>query len=143
MDVLTKSLGKEMGTITLILLVISALDYFVKIYHQRWKRVCKQYAENRYFMLLDEWLMKIVVRYHKWWGIAGIAAVLLHTGLLMGRFGLVLSGLVPAVLMLLQGIIGYQIGKHYDKKLLTIHRTIAILLAISIGIHLIDAKFYL
>ncbi|WP_156299483.1 hypothetical protein [Streptobacillus canis] len=68
--------------------------------------------------------------------------MILHATIQFINYGFVWSGLLTAIILLIEGYLGYSMTKKFNKKIYNIHRTIALLLVIALCVHLIHIKFF-
>ncbi len=82
-------------------------------------------------------IMKFIVKNHKIFGLLTIIFILLHFLIQFNLYGLRISGVIAAGIMLLQvglGIYGSK-AKKRGKAWLFLHRSIAVVLMIAIIVH--------
>lgn len=89
---------------------------------------------------LQKLLTKVFVKNHRYFGLATVVLLLVHTVIQFSRYGIVLTGVVTAGLLIVQVVLGiYAIAKKKQRKgaWFIVHRAIAVLMILSIAIHLL------
>lgn len=130
------SLGPVLGWLIVAGYVLAVLNNPVKWIHKRW--VSKRPAASR-FRKAYAAVMKVVVRYHRWFAMLATTAMILHFLIQFSQYGLYVSGIVTGGLMLAQGSLGAY-GTYVRQKRRTawfyVHRTVAILLVPAMAFHI-------
>ncbi len=129
-----KEIGSLFGSITVLLYLLAILNYLVKFIYKKYRNELiineKLYSSFTKFM-------KFIVKRHNLFGVLTIAFLLLHFLIQFSQYGLNTTGVIAAGIMLLQvglGIYGSKVKKRGGTWLL-MHRTIAVLILIAIGVH--------
>ncbi len=133
-----RELGEFLGWFTVVFFSLSFLNPVVK-YVQ--KTFGKTFLKKETLKKPWQMFMKFIVKNHKLFGLIAALGAVGHFLVQYSRWGFVLSGVVPAVLMLLQGALGYLVSKakkETKKTLLLVHKIIAVLMVLAIGTHLIQ-----
>jgi hypothetical protein len=128
-------LGALFGYIIIVLYVFTILNFFFKLV---FKKCRKQLAKNQSVYKLYTKLMKVFVKYHKWFGLLTILFILAHFFVQFTQLYLSIPGVIAAGTMILQiglGIYGSK-AKKRGKIWLISHRSIAVLLLIAIVVHI-------
>jgi len=129
-----EQLGGLFGGIVVLLYFMTILNYFVKFINRKYKN---KLMKNEKFYKAFSKLMKFTIKRHKLFGTLTIAFILLHFILQFLQYGLNITGVIAATIMLIQvglGIYGSK-RKKRGKKWIVIHRTIAVVLLIAIVVH--------
>lgn len=127
-------LGEFLGNIIIVLYVITILNYFVKFVFKNYRKLL---AKNQTVYKLYTKLMRVIVKYHKWFGLLTILFILAHFSVQFSRYGLSIPGVIAAGTMALQiglGIYGSKVKKR-GKIWLISHRTLAVIVLIAIVVH--------
>lgn len=130
-------LGEFLGWLIIISFILTTLNYVVKVVNKKYGKMISKYPilKKGYGMF-----MKIIVRKHKLFGFLTIVFILTHFLLQFSKFGLSVTGLLAALVMLLQVLMGIYGAYIYKKRLgawFIAHRLIAVILIFVIGIHII------
>ena len=130
-----RQLGNFFGSIIVFLYVLTILNYILKFINKNFKSlISKNEFLNKLFIIV----MRIIIKYHKVFGIFTIIFILLHFYIQFTYRGISIIGLMSAVTMILQvalGIYGSS-SKTKDQTWLIAHRAISIILLVSILIHI-------
>lgn len=132
---LTYKLGNFLGWLTVILFAGAIGNYIVKFINIKWGKRISSAAGKKIMTVL----MKTFVRYHRYFGFGAFIALLLHFVIQFVRFGLSISGMIAASLLILQVMLGaYATVKKKSRKgtWFIAHRSIAVLLILGIAFHL-------
>jgi len=127
-------LGGPLGIIIIVLYGLTILNYFVKLIFKNYRKQLSKYPK---FLKIYTVVMKLIVKYHKLFGLLTILFLLAHFLLQFSIFGLSITGTIAAGTMLLQialGIYGSKVKKR-SKIWLYSHRSIAVMLLIAIVVH--------
>lgn len=132
--------GGFLGWLIIIAYVGTMLNYILKIVNKKYGKKIISSPDGKKLMSL---LMKVFVRQHRHWGFAAILFLLLHFLLQFSQFGISITGVIAASILILQIFIGIY-GAYLHKKRAGIwfwlHRFIAILLVFTIALHLLLAE---
>lgn len=130
-------LGGFLGWITVILFAGTIANYILKFSNKRWgKRISASSTGKRLFTFL----MKVFIKNHRFFGIGAFIALLLHFIIQFLQFGFSISGVIAAVLLILQVVLGiYAFIKRKPRRgaWFIAHRSIAILLILGVALHLL------
>jgi len=117
---------------------IAMLNFVLKFVNRKY--IAKLPKDKKKVIDAYRLVMKYVVKYHKLIGIITTLAVIVHLVLMSVFVEVSITGIASMVIMLcifLLGIYGAFINKNYKGKWLKVHRLLAFLLVIMIGIHII------
>lgn len=133
-----RELGEFLGWFTVVFFSLSFLNPVVKYVQKTFgKTLLKKETLKKPWQMF----MKFIVKNYRLFGLIAALGAVGHFLVQYSRWGFVLSGVVPAVLMLLQGALGYLVSnakKETKKTLLLVHKIIAVLMVLAIGTHLIQ-----
>lgn len=132
-----REFGEFLGWFTVVFFSLAFLNPVVK-YLQ--KTFGKTLLKKDPFKKPWQFFMKLIVKNHRLFGLLAALGAMGHFLVQYSRWGFVVSGVVPAVLMLLQGALGYQVSrssKERKKKLLLVHKVLAVLMVLAIGTHVL------
>lgn len=127
-------LGEFFGELIVILYLLTILNYFVKLINRKYRNKIMQ---NKKLFSVFTKAMRFIVKNHKLFGLSTIIFILLHFFVQFSQYGLRISGVVAAGIMILQiglGIYGSKVKKR-GKVWLYLHRSIAVILAVAIMVH--------
>ncbi len=129
-------LGEFLGYAIITLYLLTILNYFVKLANKKLKvHLKKNKTVSAGFSLLT----KFIVKNHKLFGLLTIAVLLSHAANQFLIYGISQTGALAASVLVLQvalGVYGYK-AKKRGKTWLRIHRGVAVLLMVAIGIHIL------
>ena len=132
-----KEFGEFLGWLIIISYGITVLNFIIKAVN---KKYSKQIAKNPEFKKYFSIIMKFVVKNHKVFGFAAALFILLHFAVQFKNFGLSVTGITAAALMILQILLGMY-GAYVNKKRAGIwfytHRIIAVVVFLAIIIHIL------
>lgn len=129
--------GNFSGWLTLFLFAGTVANYVVKFINKKWRKQISASPVGQKTMSL---LMKLFVKNHRYFGFGAFLALLLHFILQFINFGLSVSGMIAAALLVLQVLLGiYATSKKKSRKGMwfIVHRSIAFLLILGIAFHLL------
>lgn len=133
----TYMLGGFLGWLTAILFAGTLANYIVKLINKKWgKKISASPAGKKILTLF----MKVFVKNHRYFGLGAFIALLLHFVIQFLGFGVSISGVIAAVLLVLQTALGiYAFIKKKPRKGIWFiaHRSFAILLIVGIALHLL------
>lgn len=130
-------LGNFLGWLTILLFAGTIANYVVKFINKKWGRQISASPAGQKTMSI---LMKVFVKNHRYFGFGAFLALLLHFILQLLNFGFSISGIIAAVLLIVQVIFGiYATLKKKPRKgaWFIAHRTIAVLLILGLAFHLL------
>ena len=133
---MSRDLGQILGILIIILYFLTSLNYFVKLANRKLKN---QIKKNKTISAWFSALMKFIVRNHRLFGMLTIVALLSHAFNQFHFYGISPTGAAAASVLLLQvglGIYGAR-AKKRGKSWLRLHRSIAGLLFVAIGVHVV------
>ena len=133
---MSTDLGEFLGYAIITLYGLTVLNYFVKLAN---KKLRAEINKNKTFAKGFSLLTKFIVRNHKLFGLLTIVVLLSHAANQFLIYGISLTGGLAASVLILQvalGIYGYK-AKKKGKSWLRIHRSVALLLLVAIGIHVL------
>ncbi len=115
-------LGELLGWITGVCFIAAVLNYFVKRVNKRWIAPLPKESSVK---TIYQKLMKLVVKYHRYFGLAAAAAVAAHLPVqVLGQFASV-SGIAAASLLVLTAVMGAVMLYGHKGKLIKAHRVVA------------------
>lgn len=130
-------LGNLMGWLTILLFAGTIANYVVKFISKKCGRQISASPAGQKTMRI---LMKVFVKNHRYFGFGSFIALLLHLILQLLNFGFSISGIIAAVLLIVQVILGiYATLKKKPRRgaWFITHRTIAVLLILGLAFHLL------
>lgn len=133
-----RDIASLLGWIVVYGFVITMLNFVFKFVNRKY--ISKLPKDKKKVIDAYRLIMKYVVRYHKPAGIITFLAVIAHFVLMAVFVEVSITGIASMLIMLcifLLGIYGAFINKNYKGKWLKVHRFLAFLLIIMIGIHII------
>lgn len=132
-----KEIGEFLGWLIIISYVLTILNFILKAVNKKYsKKISSSPNFRKYYNIL----MKFIVKNHKLFGLLTIVFILSHFLVQFLNMGLNIPGLIAAILMLCQiflGMYGAYINKKRTGLWFYAHRTIAVILAIAILIHIL------
>ena len=124
------------GYLIILFYALAVLNFFFKFLNRNFRDKLK-INENfyKFFMII----LKLLVKYHRYFGGATIILILIHFYLQYIRLDISVTGFLAAGIMILQILLGIygQVKNPKGKMWLMIHRGISVLLLITICIHII------
>ncbi|MEI6579304.1 MAG: hypothetical protein WCN92_07545 [Eubacteriales bacterium] len=129
-----EGLGELLGSMIVILYVLTILNFFVKFIFKNYRKQLSKYPE---VLKIYTIIMKLIVKNHKLFGLLTILFIIAHFLLQFSQYGLNIVGTIAAGAMTMQimhGIYGSKMKKR-SKIWLISHRTLAAVLLIAIAIH--------
>ena len=129
-------LGEFLGFLVIFFYALALLNFCLKYLNRKWKEKLKK---NEEFYKNYMKVLKFFMKYHMYFGGATILMILAHFFVQFSQYGLSITGCIAAGTMLLQICLGVygQFKKSKGKVWLFIHRGIAVLLLVTILIHVI------
>lgn len=131
---MSTDLGQILGIAIITLYVLTIMNYFVKLVNRKFKT---QMKKNETISAGFSAFMKFIVKNHRLFGMLTIVALLSHAFNQFYFYGISVTGAAAASVLVLQvglGIYGSR-AKKRGKNWLYLHRSIAALLFIAIGVH--------
>jgi hypothetical protein len=131
---MARELGEFLGFCTIVFFVLAMLNYVVKFINRKFGSSLKAYPR---FQIAFSFFLNFIVKWHKLFGLLSIMTLLAHFLIQLNNFGIRLTGVMAAILLLVQGALGIYGAKarHKGKSWIIIHRTIAVLLLVAIIVH--------
>ncbi len=130
-------LSNFLGWLTIILFAATIANYIVKFVSKKWgKRISASPLGKKVLAIL----MKLFVKSHRYFGFGAFVTLLLHFTVQFLNFGLNISGVIAAALLILQVVLGiYATAKKKSRRgtWFIAHRSIAVLLILGIAFHLL------
>jgi len=129
--------GELLGILTIILFSIAISNYLVKFVNKTWG---KQIAKFPRFKSVWTIVMRIIVKYHRYFGVAALLTLGLHFYIQSTYVYLSTSGILAGSLLLAQfalGVYGAYINKKRKGLWFITHRIISVLLLIAILNHVL------
>jgi len=133
---MSTDLGELLGYTIIALYGLTVLNYFVKLANRKLR---VHINKNKTFAKGFSLVAKFIVKNHKLLGLLTILILLSHAANQFLIYGFSLTGGLAASVLILQvalGIYGYK-AKKKGKRWLRIHRSVAVLLLVVIGIHVL------
>jgi len=130
-------LGELFGWLLIVSFGCTLLNYIVKFINKKWG---KKISANDFGKKVMKLLMTIFVRNHRYFGILTAVLLITHFTIQFSQFGINLTGLLAAALIILQVVLGiYATRAHRPRKGVWFisHRSIAILIVLGISLHLL------
>lgn len=130
-------LGDFLGWLTILLFAATVANYVVKLISRKWG---KQISSSPSGKRIVANLMKIFVKNHRYFGFGTFAALLLHFIVQFINFGISVSGIIAAALLILQVVLGVYavVGKKARRGVwFLVHRSLAFLLIFGIAFHIL------
>lgn len=131
-----EELGGLFGYLIILFYALAVLNFCFKFLNRKFRDKLKK---NDKFYKNYMKVLKLFVKYHRYFGGATIILILVHFYLQFIHFGISITGCIAAGVMVLQialGIYG-QVKKPKGKVWILLHRGIAVLLLVTILIHII------
>jgi hypothetical protein len=131
-------IGHLFGALIILLYALTMLNYVVKWINKRYGSTMrtheKGYAAYKKFM-------QFIIRNHKLFGLLTILCLLTHFFILYSQFGIYITGVIAAGVLVLQVLVGMygSVARKKGKSWLYVHRTIALILFLAITAHLVLA----
>ena len=131
-----KELGGFFGWIIIIAYGIALSNYIFKYVNKKHSKLIKK---NENVKKIYGSLMKKVIKYHKIFGILSCVFIVIHFSIQYINIGINILGLISAVFMICQVCLGIYIQKKKTRKSIEFysHRAIALILIISISLHVL------
>lgn len=134
-------LGKILGWMIVIGYLLAVSNYFVKYVNRKVIMGMPKDSPVRIKYLV---YMRFMVSYHRFFALFTILSMITHLVVQYLYWGLYLTGVIAASLLVVQGLLGAY--GHYMKKKksgpwLYAHRAVAILLFVVVIFHIVTAKF--
>lgn len=124
--------------------IIALINYFMKYINKKY--INKLSNDKKQYKDLYRFIMKYVVKYHKIAGIAASIAVIGHLYIMYNFIGLSIPGLIAAItilIVLILGMYGVFINRNMRGSWVKVHRTLAFILIVLIGFHVMFSRFLL
>ena len=132
-----KELGELFGWLLVVSFGCTLLNYCVKFINKKWGKNISANAFGKKTMKL---LMTVFVRNHKYFGLLTAVLLITHFTIQFSQFGINLTGLLAAALIILQVALGiYATRAHRPRKGMwfVTHRLIAVLIILGIALHVL------
>lgn len=127
--------GELLGVLTIFFFILTIMNYLVKLVNRKYSRIIAQHPRIKPLWVI---LMRVLVRYHKYFGFATLIALLLHFAIQLNFRWVSISGLMAASVLFTQFMLGMY-GAYISKKRKGLwfigHRVVSILLVITILVH--------
>ncbi len=130
-------IGGFLGWLIIIAYVGTILNYILKVVNKKYGKNISSGPTGKPIMSV---LMKVFIRQHRYWGFATVLFLLLHFLLQFNQFGISITGVIAAAILILQvclGMYGAYLHKKRTGAWFWTHRVIAILLILGVAIHLL------
>lgn len=132
------------GWISAIGYGVALLNFFIKYINKKY--IIKLSKDKKEVVDYYRILMRFVVKYHRFFGIMGSIAVIVHSFIMFNVEGLSITGIIAAItmwLIFLLGIYGTYISKNVRGNWVKIHRSLSFLLVIMLFIHLVFKESFI
>lgn len=131
-----EELGGLFGYLIILFYALAVLNFCFKYLNRNFRDKLKK---NESFYKIFMKILKLLVKYHRYFGGTTIIMILIHFYLQFIRIGSSITGYLAAGVMILQILFGIygQVKKPKGKVWIIFHRGIAVLLLITILIHII------
>ena len=126
--------GEFLGWVTAVFFGVAVLNFFVKRINKMYiSKLPKESSVKKYYIML----MKIIVKYHRWFGMGAGAIVLIHMPVqIFGEYASV-TGIAAAVLLVLTALLGIIMHFGHKPNLVKVHRVVCALAVIALIVHLL------
>ncbi len=131
------TLGSFLGWTLIAFYAATLLNYLLKAVNRKFGKTISANPGAKKFMGV---LMKIFVKNHRLFGFGTILLLLSHFVVQFSRMGVNLTGALAATLLLLQvglGIYGSTGNRKRGGAWFVLHRTVAVLIAVAVVVHLL------
>lgn len=129
--------GKFFGLVAVFCFCATMMNFIVKYVRKNFSKQIKKFPIlDKYFPLLTT----VFVKYHKSWGLLAIFALLIHFIIMWTKIGLSITGVIAAIIFVLQVVLGVYGSKKKNKRSgiwFYTHRIIGLVLAVTILGHLL------
>ncbi|PRR80380.1 hypothetical protein [Clostridium vincentii] len=133
-----KDLIELLGWITVISFSVAILNFVVKYINKKY--ISKLGEDKKQIVTFYRKIMKLIIKCHKAAGTITVISVLAHFGIAVSSNRISITGIIAALIMIsifALGFYGAFINKNYKGKWLKVHKVLALLLIIAIGIHVL------
>jgi len=129
-------LGEFFGFLIIFFYSLAVLNFCFKFLNRNYRDMLKK-NEKFYTNYMEA--LKFFTRYHKYFGGATILMILIHFFIQFSNYGINITGCAAAGTMLIQIGLGIYLQKQKGTKKvwLMVHRVVAVVLLITILIHII------
>jgi hypothetical protein len=127
--------GEMFGSLTIFFFVMTMLNYAVKFINRKFgKEIAKYPGFKKIWMKFS----RILIKYHKYFGFATVASLLIHFAVQSNFKWMSASGLVAGGILVLQlglGMYGAFINKRRKGTWFVTHRLVSVALIVAIMMH--------
>ena len=129
-------MGEFFGILIIILYGLTISKYILRFIDKKYKDKLSKYET---FYKIFSIIKKFVMKNHRILGVSSILVLLIHFIIQFSTVGFSLTGLLAAVLLISQAILGIYmvVNRKRFKTILKIHKVLASVLLIAILIHII------
>ena len=129
-------MGEFFGILIIILYGLTISKYILRFIDKKYKDKLSKYET---FYKIFSIIKKFVMKNHRILGVSSILVLLIHFIIQFSTVGFSLTGLLAAVLLISQAILGIYmvVNRKRFKTILKIHKVLASILLIAILIHII------
>ena len=129
-------MGEFFGILIIILYGLTISKYILRFIDKKYKDKLSKYET---FYKIFSIIKKFVMKNHRILGVSSILVLLIHFIIQFSTVGFSLTGLLAAVLLISQAILGIYmvVNRKRFKTILKIHKFLASVLLIAILIHII------
>lgn len=131
-----KEFGNFLGFLIILFYGLTILNFILKYINKNYKDIIKN---NKLLSKYFHVILKIIVKYHKVFGLLTILFILLHFAIQYMYKWISITGIVASIFMVLQVLLGAY-GLYTKKrggKWLFFHRVISVMIMVTILIHII------
>jgi hypothetical protein len=126
--------GEVLGWIAAVCFFIAVSNIFVKGF---FKNVVVKMPKSCVFRSIYQYFMKLVVRYHRYFGMAAGTFALVHLCWQTANVRVSYSGIFVAALMAVTAVLGIAIAYGRKADIVKIHRPAALIILAAIIFHMI------
>ena len=128
-------MGEFLGFLIILFYALTISKYVFKLITKYFGERLSKYKK---FYEIYRKINMIITKYHKIFGFSTIIFILIHFFVQFSNYGLSITGLIAALLMLFQILIGLYgvLTKKINKNWRLVHKVIAFVILIAILIHI-------
>ena len=130
-----EDIGEFFGLLIIVFYALTISKYIFRMISRFFTTKLSKYEK---LFIIYKKIMRIIMKGHSIFGILTILFIIIHFIIQFNSYGLNTTGLIAAIAMILQVIIGalLTIFKKGNKYLGIVHKIIAVIILISILIHI-------
>lgn len=129
--------GGFLGWLSIFLFAGAIANYVIKLVNVSWGKQISGFPAGKKIMFF---LLKVFTKNHRFFGIGAFLALYFHFIIQFVRFGISVSGVIAAALLVLQAVLGiYAVARKKPRSgaWFIVHRVFAVLLILGIAAHLL------